>query len=137
MILNSVFELLNFGPIWMYIFWTLELLLYWTLYVQIKEEFKSSKIIYWNRPKFKISKIKFELFLYLISKRKCSRVQNWDMTKVKSSKVLKNTLYLQNKHFIQQLKWNWVFLNKCDLSLFLSGGDASTRQFIPSHPVET
>ena len=115
MILNSIFELLNFRPIWIYNFWTLELLLYWTLYVQIKEEFKSSKMIYSDRLKvqeFKNRVWPLELFLYLITKRKSSRVQNWDMTRVKSSKVLKNTLYLQNNHFIQQLKLNWVFLNK-------------------------
>ena len=31
---------------------------------------------------------------------------------------LKSALHLQNNHFIQKLKLNWVFLNKCDLSLF-------------------
>ena len=118
MILNSIFELLNFRPIWIYNFWTLELLLCWTLYVQIKEEFKSSKMIYSNRSNvqdFKNIVWTLELFLHLIIWRKSSRVQKWQEVK---GQELKSALHLQNNQFIQKLKLNWVFLNKCDLSLF-------------------
>ena len=58
---------------------------------------------------------------FLFTKRKSSRVRKWDMTrgqKVRISKILKNTLKLKNNHFIEQLKLNWMFLNKCGLSLF-------------------
>ena len=96
MILNSIFELLNFRPIWIYNFWTLELLLYWTLYVQIKEEFKSSKIIYSNRSKvqeFKNIVWTLELFLHLIIWRKSSRVQKRDMARGQRSRVEKCTTF--------------------------------------------
>ena len=48
---NFIFELLNFRPIWIYNFWTFELFLYLNVQSSIKQEFKSSKIIYSNRSK--------------------------------------------------------------------------------------
>ena len=59
MILNSIFELLNFRPICIYNFRTLELFIY------INEMIKSSKIIYTNRSKVQEFKNRVQTLQFL------------------------------------------------------------------------
>ena len=51
------------------------------------------------------------------NKGRVQEFKNEIWQKVKGQE-LKSALHLQNNYFIQKLKLNWVFLNKCDLSLF-------------------